>query len=141
MLIFCPPITVLVRLSVTRIVGDVLILGQAPPDVDSSSDPWSPLLARLSFSAGLALSARLSSQEASLSEYLSSVSTLPLLLEKKGRVPISRKDVVRKMGRLLKLRQMVNLEEGSKVEELELFWENGRMEGEQPKPLRMTPLS
>lgn len=32
------------------------------------------------------------------------------------------------MGRLLKLRQMVNLEEGSKVEELELFWENARME-------------
>lgn len=121
--------------EITRLVGDVLVLGQAPPeDATNSSasttadDPWSPLLARLSFSAGLALSARLSSQESSLSTYLSSVQSIPELLEKKGRVPISRRDVVRKMGRLLKLRQIVNLEEGSKVEELDLFWENARME-------------
>lgn len=86
------------------------------------------MLARLSYSAGLALSARLSSQEASLSSYLHSVQAIPQLLEQKGRVPISRRDVVRKMGRLLKLRQMVNLEEGSKVEELDLFWENATME-------------
>lgn len=116
----------------TRVVGDVLIIGRAPPEADPESptydDPWSPLLARLSFSAGLALSARLSSQETSLSTYLASVQGIPRLLEEKGRVPISRRDVVRKMGRLLKLRQMVNLEEGSKVEELELFWENARME-------------
>lgn len=115
---------------VTRVVGDVIIVGKAPLEVDSltADDPWSPLLARLSFSAGLALSARLSSQETSLSKYLQSVQPIPQLLSVKGRVPISRREVVRKMGRLLKLRQMVNLEEGSKVEELELFWENARME-------------
>lgn len=116
--------------EVTKIVGDVLVIGQPPVDQYNSDDPWSPLLARLSFSAGLALSARLSSQEASLSTYLASVQSIPRLLEEKGRVPISRREVVRKMGRLLKLRQMVNLEEGSKAEELELFWENAMMESE-----------
>lgn len=118
------------HIRTTRVVGDVIIIGQAPiePELPPSDDPWSPLLARLSFSAGLALSARLSSQETSLSRYLQSVQPIPQLLEAKGRVPISRREVVRKMGRLLKLRQMVNLEEGSKIEELELFWENARME-------------
>ncbi|CAO1614323.1 unnamed protein product [Parajaminaea phylloscopi] len=116
--------------EITRVVGDVIIIGQPPvePDSPTADDPWSPLLARLSFSAGLALSARLSSQETSLSTYLQSVQPIPQMLEDKGRVPISRREVVRKMGRLLKLRQMVNLEEGSKVEELDLFWENARME-------------
>lgn len=131
----------------TRIVGDILVIGQPPrlPGSDASdlsdapssssraandSSPWTPLLARLAFSQGLARSARLSVQEGALSTYLASVAPIPAQLETQGRVPLPRKEVVRRMGTLLKLRQRANLDKENFLDDPEIYWENGRMECE-----------
>ncbi|UZJ57428.1 hypothetical protein CBS101457_006748 [Exobasidium rhododendri] len=136
--------------QITRVVGDVIVIGQAPrmesdeqfdPDLvdeqdmsrsneDPTSDPsdWSPLLAQLAFSQGLSRSARLSVQEAALSRYLEEVSTLPGRLEVEGKVPLHRKEVIRKMGTLLKLRQRANLDSENFLDDPEMYWENWKVE-------------
>lgn len=134
--------------QITRVVGDVIVMGQAPtldPKEDFTSgnddigagdsaannignatdnvnerDPsngqedeppsWTPLLARLAFSQGLARSARLSVQESALSSYLEEVASVPGRLEAAGKVPMHRREVIRKMGTLLRLRQRANLD-------------------------------
>lgn len=132
--------------QVTRVVGDVIVMGQAPtldPKEDLSSgneeaaqssssssstmadasktmeetsgqdeEPpsWTPLLARLAFSQGLARSARLSVQESALTAYLEEVASVPGRLEAAGKVPMHRREVIRKMGTLLRLRQRANLD-------------------------------
>ena len=131
---------------ITRVVGDVIVIGQGPrtePDEQydsdlaeehdanrSSEDPtdWSPLLARLAFSQGLSRSARLSVQEAALSDYLEQVATIPGRLALEGKVPLHRKEVIRKMGILLKLRQRANLDSENFLDDPEMYWENWKVE-------------
>jgi uncharacterized Rmd1/YagE family protein len=132
--------------QITRIVGDVIVIGQAPrtepdeqfenelaDDSDSNrtsedSTDWSPMLARLAFSQGLSRSARLSVQEAALSDYLEEVSTIPGRLELESKVPLHRKEVIRKMGTLLKLRQRANLDSENFLDDPEMYWENWKVE-------------
>lgn len=125
-------------------MGDVIVIGQAPRIVpDEQFDPefveeqdgstedsadWSPLLARLAFSQGLSRSARLSVQEAALSDYLEEVASLPGRLELEGKVPLHRKEVIRKMGTLLKLRQRANLDSENFLDDPEMYWENWKVE-------------
>jgi uncharacterized Rmd1/YagE family protein len=126
-------------------VGDVIVIGQAPrnesddqfdPDLAEESDgsngedaaDWSPLLARLAFSQGLSRSARLSVQEAALSTYLEEVASFPGRLEIEGKAPLKRKDVIRKMGFLLKLRQRANLDSENFLDDPEMYWENWKVE-------------
>lgn len=90
------------------------------PTSHTSSDPWTPTTARLSFSQGLARSARLSVQEASLGAFLDNVAQLPGLLEKTGKVPLGRREVVRKMGFVLGLRQRANLSRDNFFDEPEV---------------------
>jgi uncharacterized Rmd1/YagE family protein len=121
------------------------VIGQAPrTDTDEHFDPelvdehdtndgsdstdWSPLLARLAFSQGLSRSARLSVQEAALSDYLEEVSTIPGRLALEGKVPLHRKEVIRKMGTLLKLRQRANLDSENFLDDPEMYWENWKVE-------------
>lgn len=91
-------------------------------------DDWSPLLARLAFSQGLARSARLSVQESLLSSYLTAVSPIPAQLESFGKVPLGRKEVIRKLGTLLKQRQTISLGRDNFIDEPEVYWENWRIE-------------
>lgn len=131
---------------ITRVVGDVIVIGQGPrtePEEHyesdlaeehdanrASEDPtdWSPLLARLAFSQGLSRSARLSVQEAALSDYLEQVATIPGRLALEGKVPLHRKEVIRKMGILLKLRQRANLDSENFLDDPEMYWENWKVE-------------
>ncbi len=74
-----------------------------------SAEDWSPLLARLAFSQGLARSARLSAQETALDTFLFSLNSIPEQLERAGKVPLPRREVIRRMGTILRLRQRANL--------------------------------
>lgn len=141
----------------TRIVGDVIVLGRAPrrlgqsaesneetatsasanntsPEDSSSSaaEDWSPLLARLAYSQGLSRSARLSAQEEALDTFLSPLNSIPERLEAAGKVPLPRKEVIRKMGTLLRLRQRANLGKDNFLDDPEGHWENGSLECESP---------
>ncbi|KDN47557.1 hypothetical protein K437DRAFT_234705 [Tilletiaria anomala UBC 951] len=94
----------------------------------SDEADWSPLLARLAYSQGLARSARLSAQEEALDMFLSSVNSIPEQLEAAGKVPLPRKEVIRKMGTLLRLRQRANLGKDNFLDDPEGHWDNGSME-------------
>lgn len=125
----------------TRVVGDLIVVGQPPnggsfsslpllsPDQDTPCGSASfTLQSRLAFSQGVAASARLSVQEAVLSAYLASVSPIPSQLEADGQVPLGRREVIRKLGTLLSMRQRVNLDRDNFIDDPELYWENSRME-------------
>ena len=117
----------------TRIVGDLIVLGQPNEDpglvYKPSKAPSFTLQARLAFSQGLAASARLSVQESVLAKYVESVDKIPVELEASGKVPIPRRSLIRKLGTLLLLRQRLNLDRDNFVDDPELYWENSRMEG------------
>lgn len=130
---------------ITRIVGDLIVIGRPPQteeeeledsytDMPSTGqgapdDPdWTPLMARLAFSQGLCRSARLSVQEAALSAYLEEVAAVPGRLEAEGKVPIPRRQIIRKMGTLLKLRQRANLDTENFLDDPEMYWDNAQLE-------------
>lgn len=125
----------------TRVVGDLIVVGQpaaqptrpgrvARPDewAEDSLSPSRTLQARLAFSQGLAASARLSVQESVLAAYVASVSPIPELLEQNGKVPLPRRELIRKLGSLLRLRQQLNLDRDNFLDDPELYWENSHME-------------
>ncbi|WFD41647.1 hypothetical protein MPSI1_000279 [Malassezia psittaci] len=125
----------------TRVVGDLIVIGQPPHNGSLGGLPLRPneqettrgqavfaLQSRLAFSQGIAASARLSVQESALSEYLASVSPIPGQLAAEGKVPLGRREVIRKLGTLLSLRQRVNLDRDNFIDDPEVYWENSRME-------------
>lgn len=130
--------------QITRVVGDVIVIGQQPRGQEElegnylddsaaiSGEPeepdWTPMLARLAFSQGLSRSARLSVQEAALTKYLEEVADMPARLEAEGKVPLPRRQVIRKMGTLLKLRQRANLDSENFLDDPEMYWENFELE-------------
>jgi uncharacterized Rmd1/YagE family protein len=129
--------------QITRVVGDVIVIGMQPRAeeelegnyVDASASngepeepDWTPLLARLAFSQGLCRSARLSVQEAALNAYLEEVADMPARLEAEGKVPLPRRQVIRKMGTLLRLRQQANLDTENFLDDPEMYWENSELE-------------
>lgn len=89
---------------------------------------WTPTLARLAFSQGLARSARLTVQESALSRFLTTISTIPAQLESSGSVPLSRTTTIKHTGTLLHLRQLANLDRDNFYDEPEVYWENAKME-------------
>lgn len=135
---------VLAEDQITRVVGDVIVIGQQPRAQEElegdylgdssaiSGEPeepdWTPMLARLAFSQGLSRSARLSVQEAALTKYLEEVADMPARLEAEGKVPLPRRQVIRKMGTLLKLRQRANLDSENFLDDPEMYWENFELE-------------
>lgn len=121
--------------EVTRVVGDLIVIGHQRDEKErharSSRPPSTPSLtlqARLAFSQGLAASARLSVQESVLLDYLESVAPIPSRLEASGKVPLPRKEVIRKLGTLLRIRQRLNLDRDNFIDDPELYWENSHME-------------
>ena len=137
----------------TRLQGDLIILGHSPPPQDEGSLPKSlpemaypseTLLARYSFSQALARSSALSALETSLDTYLSSVSVLPYTLSKTGKPGLARRELIMKLGQLMKFRQGLNLSRENFLDTPDLYWAEPVLEGWylfQDRRDRLTPRS
>jgi uncharacterized Rmd1/YagE family protein len=122
----------------TRLQGDLIILGGSPkltdpenlPDsLPPSAFPQETVLARYAFSQALSRSTALSALEASLEDYLSSMSSLPLALEKTGKPGMGRRALVKKLGELLRFRQGLNLNRENFSETPDFYWDHPVLEG------------
>lgn len=122
----------------TRLQGDLIILGHSPPlseehdlvgSISSSAYPKETLLARYAFSQALSRSTALSALEVSLDEYLSSVSNLPRSLEETGKPGLGRKELIKKLGLLMRFRQGLNLNRENFSDTPDFYWAEPVLEG------------
>jgi uncharacterized Rmd1/YagE family protein len=122
----------------TRVQGDLIILGGGPQPSDPenlpgslppSAFPQETVLARYAFSQALSRSTALSALETSLEDYLSSMSSLPLALEKTGKPGMGRRALVKKLGELLRFRQGLNLNRENFSETPDFYWDRPVLEG------------
>lgn len=101
------------RFRETRIKGNLILLGRAPElQTFTPSPTYAALLTRYTLSLSLARSSALSAVEAKLDAHLESVSKVPHMLEVWGKQPLGRKEVIRKIGELMVLREAVNFRGG-----------------------------
>ncbi|KAF9267741.1 hypothetical protein L218DRAFT_854520 [Marasmius fiardii PR-910] len=121
----------------TRIQGDLIILGKAsppssddilPPDLPPMALPQETLLARYAFSQALSRSTALSALEVSLNDYLSSMALLPHSLEETGKPGMGRKQLIMKLGELMKFRQGLNLNKENFSDVPDFYWEEPELE-------------
>ncbi|KAH7101997.1 hypothetical protein BKA62DRAFT_743179 [Auriculariales sp. MPI-PUGE-AT-0066] len=123
----------------TRLQGDLIILGQQPALEDPESLPAPPpdlqlalpvynLGARYAYSQALARSTALSALETALDEYLAGVATMPHNLARTGKPGLSQKQLMVKLGQLLKFRQGLNLNAENFSDTPELYWIEPAME-------------
>ena len=96
----------------------------------ASSLPAETVLARYAFSQALARSTSLSALEVSLDEYLSSLATLPLALERTGKPNMDRKTLIKKLGTLMKFRQGISLNRENYSDVPDFYWEEPELERE-----------
>ena len=117
---------------------DLIILGGGPQPTDPENLPGSlphsvfppeTVLVRYAFSQALSRSTALSAFEASLEDYLSSMSSLPLALEKTGKPGMGRRALVKKLGELLRFRQGLNLNRENFFETPDFYWDQPVLEG------------
>jgi uncharacterized Rmd1/YagE family protein len=122
----------------TRLQGDLIILGKTPPSelddslptgLPTSTLPEETLLARYAFSQALSRSTALSVLEVSLDDYLSSVAQLPHSLERTGKPGMNRTALIKKLGRLLKFRQGLNLNRENFSDTPDFYWAEPVLEG------------
>lgn len=122
----------------TRLQGDMIILGKGRSETEAgdvvSSLPNSvfsqdTFMARYAFSQALSRSTSLSALEVSLEEYLSSVANLPHNLEKTGKPGLGRRELIKKLGELMKFRQGLNLSRENFAETPDLYWAQPVLEG------------
>jgi hypothetical protein len=122
----------------TRLQGDLIILGDSsrstdpedgPGSLPPSAFPHETVLARYAFSQALSRSTALSALETSLEDYLSSMSSLPLALEKTGKPGMGRRALVKKLGELLRFRQGLNLNRENFSETPDFYWDHPVLEG------------
>ncbi|KZV88989.1 DUF155-domain-containing protein [Exidia glandulosa HHB12029] len=116
----------------TRLQGDLIILGTQPalddpdalphPPPSGAALPASTFAARYAFSQALARSTALSALESSLETYLSSVATLPQTLALTGKPGLSRRQLIVKIGELLKFRQSLNLKRETFGDTPDFYW-------------------
>ena len=122
----------------TRLQGDLIILGKgrdetetgdvAPP-LPKSTFPQDTVMARYAFSQALSRSTSLSALEVSLEEYLSSVANLPHSLEMTGKPGLGRRELIKKLGELMKFRQGLNLSRENFTDAPDLYWAQPVLEG------------
>lgn len=98
-----------------RIVEDEIEL----PDTD--------LLSRLAISHGLAQSVRLATFENTIQKTIDKTKSIPEQLAAKGKIPLSKKEIRKKMGELFIERSSVNLHFDI-LDEPEFFWEHSELE-------------
>jgi uncharacterized Rmd1/YagE family protein len=88
--------------------------------------PDDAVLTKLAFSHGLAQSVKLSGFETTIRNIFQKNKHLPEYLAKDGKIPLSRKDIRRRMGVLFLERSSINLHV---VDTPEFFWEHSQHEG------------
>lgn len=125
----------------TRLQGDLIILGSTPElsdpsefmstfnNIPSPALPTSSLPARYAFSQAIARSTALSALETSLEDFLQSVSLLPYSLSKTGRPSLKRNELIKKLGELLRFRQLANLNRQNFVDTPDIYWTERSLEG------------
>lgn len=116
----------------TRLQGDLIILGESlplsspeetlPPSLPTPSLPEDTLAARYAFSEALARSTALSAIETGVEEFLFSVSRLPQTLSSTGKPGLTRTEIIKKMGLLLKFRQRIFLNPQNFTDMPETYW-------------------
>lgn len=122
----------------TRLQGDLIILGKEQSETEfedsvsslpNSVFPQHTIMARYAFSQALSRSTSLSALEVSLEEYLSSVANLPHSLEKRGKPGLGRRELIKKLGELMKFRQGLNLSRENFADTPDLYWAQPILEG------------
>lgn len=127
----------------TRLQGDLIILGQMlplstaqslPTNLPPMALPEETLLARYAYSQALSRSTALSALEVSLDEYLTSMALLPHALQRTGKPGMSRKDLIKKLGELMKFRQGLNLNRENFSDVPDFYWAEPELE-RKPRPI------
>ena len=122
----------------TRLQGDLIILGKGQSETEAGDTvsslpnsvfPQHTIMARYAFSQALSRSTSLSALEVSLEEYLLSVANLPHSLEKRGKPGLGRRELIKKLGELMKFRQGLNLSRESFADTPDLYWAQPVLEG------------
>lgn len=91
--------------------------------------PEETLLARYAFSQALSRSTALSALEVSLDQYLTSMALLPHTLAKTGKPGMGRTQLIKKLGELMKFRQLLNLNRENFSEVPDFYWSEPELEG------------
>lgn len=92
------------------------------------SEPFQTVVkAKLAFSNGLADSVKLAVLENSLNEHIEKVKPIPLTLSNGGRLSVSRADVLKLTGELLKFRAQLNLH-SELTDTPEIYWSEPQLE-------------
>ncbi|KAG7089593.1 hypothetical protein E1B28_011260 [Marasmius oreades] len=121
----------------TRLQGDLIILGKTsspssedilPTQLPPTALPQETLLARYAFSQALSRSTALSALEVSLNDYLSSMASLPHSLEETSKPGMGRKQLIMKLGQLMKFRQGLNLNKENFSDVPDFYWEEPELE-------------
>ena len=122
----------------TRLQGDLIILGKGQSETEAgdavsslpkSMFPQDTVMARYAFSQALSRSTSLSALEVSLEEYLSSVANLPHSLEMTGKPGLRRRELIKKLGELMKFRQGLNLSRENFADTPDFYWAQPVLEG------------
>lgn len=122
----------------TRLQGDLIILGKGQSETEAgdaisslpkSMLPQDTVMARYAFSQALSRSTSLSALEVSLEEYLSSMANLPHSLEKTGKPGLRRRELIKKLGELMKFRQGLNLSRENFADTPDFYWTQPVLEG------------
>jgi len=122
----------------TRLQGDLIILGKGQTETETgdalsslpeSVFPQDTVMARYAFSQALSRSTSLSALEVSLEEYLSSVANLPHSLEARGKPGLGRRELIKKLGELMKFRQGLNLSRENFADTPDFYWAQPVLEG------------
>ena len=121
----------------TRLQGDLILLGQTealnepelvPKNLPPMAFPQETLLARYAFSQALSRSTALSALEVSLDDYLTSMALLPHSLAKTGKPGMGRRQLIKKLGELMKFRQGLNLNRENFSEVPDFYWAEPELE-------------
>ena len=122
----------------TRLQGDLIILGQTSPlneedllpkKIPPMAFPEKTLLARYAFSQALSRSTALSALEVQLDSYLTSMALLPHTLAQTGKPGMGRTQLIKKLGELMKFRQLLNLNRENFGEVPDFYWGEPELEG------------
>jgi len=106
----------------TYVYGDIAKVAE-----DEISLPNQDILTKLAISQGIAQSVKLGTFETSLQKTFNLTKQLPEDLAKKGKIPLSRREIRRKMGELFIERNSINLHMDV-LDTPEFFWEYPELE-------------
>jgi uncharacterized Rmd1/YagE family protein len=94
---------------------------------DEISLPNGDILTKLAFSHGIAQSVKLGTFETSIQQTFNATKQIPEELAEKGKIPLSRREIRRKMGELFIARNSINLHMDV-LDTPEFFWEYPELE-------------